>query len=169
MSNTESTTKVQKEIYKDIPNYEGMYQVSNLGNVKSLRYNKEIILRPALSNRYLGIALSKDKKQKTKRIHQLVAEVFLNHKPNGVKLVVNHINNIKTDNRLENLEVITHRENTNRKHIKGTSKYTGVYKYKNTIGWRASIYTDNTTKYLGSFKKEYDAHLAYEKALKELV
>lgn len=190
MNITESTTKVQNftdiqleldpnkilfttnqdgiivyEAFKNIKDYKTLYDISNFGRVKSLMFGKEKILRPALSNKYLAVTLFKNKNKKTRRIHQLVAESFLNHKPNGVKLVVNHINLSKTDNYIDNLEVITHRENTNRKHFKGTSKYTGVSWDKLSNKWRSQIQINGELKYLGNFKKEHNAHIAYNKAL----
>jgi hypothetical protein len=115
---------MQKEVFKDIPNYEGKYQISNLGRVKSLkrivvypdkrkdRVQDERILKTGLSSkRYLSVSLWKNGKPRTKLIHVLIAEAFLNHKPCGMKLVVDHINAIKTDNRLDNLQLITNREN----------------------------------------------------------
>jgi len=100
-----------KEIWKDIPNYEGMYQVSNLGRVKSLNYNhtgKEGVLKPQ-SNKdgYYQVLLWEGGRRKTNKIHRLVMLAFLGESD----LHVNHINGIKTDNRLENLEYCTRSEN----------------------------------------------------------
>jgi len=163
-------TEIWKQI-KDYPNYE----VSNLGSVKSLKREvwcvknnsysiiKERVLKPAVSKTgYLTVSISK----KTKKVHQLVAIAFLNHNPDGYKLVVNHINFIKSDNRLENLEIVTQRENSNRKHIKSSSSYTGVSLYKRTDIWLSTIFIDRKLKHLGYFKNEYDAHLAYQRELK---
>ena len=98
------------ENWKDIKGYEGIYQVSDLGRVKSLRYGN--ILNPYInSTGYKVVNLSENTKRVTKKVHSLVAECFLNHTPNGYKLVVDHINNVKTDNSLNNLQIITHREN----------------------------------------------------------
>ena len=98
-----------KEIWKDINGYEGLYQVSNLGRVKTLkpRYKDKIILKP-LSGRYLGVCLYKNKKGVRRTIHRLVAETFI-----GVKrgMVINHKDGNKKNNKLENLEVITQKEN----------------------------------------------------------
>ncbi len=176
MSNTESTTKIQKEIYKDIPGYEGYYQVSDLGNVKSLerrvysggvgRVRRERILKPALVPvGYLKVVLQLNRIRKNKTIHQLVCMAFLGHKPNGYKLVVNHKNFIRTDNCLENLEIITQRENTDQKHLKSTSKYTGVYWNKGSKKWRSVIEINRKKKHLGYFTNEKEAHLAYQFAL----
>lgn len=153
------------EIYKDIIGYEGIYQVSNLGNVKSIKLSKEKILKPGVSGGYyLTVALCKDGKPKTKTVHQLVAEAFLNHKADGYKLVVDHINNIKTDNRVENLQLITHRYNCS-KDRKGSSIYDGVHLEKSTSKWRARIQINGEKKNLGYFNCEFHAHIAYKKAL----
>ena len=169
-----------EEIWKDIPNYEGYYQASNLGRIKSLsrivlrkgKYpfmSKEKVLKPALIPLgYYQIVLHKNGIKKGKSIHSLVAESFLNHKPNGHKLVVNHKNFNREDNRVENLEIITNRENTNKKHIKSSSKYVGVYFYKRVSKWVAQIWVNGKKKILGYFENEYDAYLAYQKALNEL-
>lgn len=104
-----------KEVWKDILGYEGLYQVSNWGRVKSLNYNRtgnERILKPGLGNRgYYFVNLCKNGKQKSVHIHRLVAEAFLCKIPKG--LVVNHLNQNKQDNRLENLEIVTQKENLN--------------------------------------------------------
>lgn len=105
---------MKKEIWKDIQNYEGLYQVSNLGRVKSLpRPNKrknEIIMTPHLQNTgYYYITLHKPKKEKKVTIHRLVAKAFISNPKN--KPYVNHKNGIKTDNRIENLEWVTNKEN----------------------------------------------------------
>jgi hypothetical protein len=167
------------EIWKDIPGYEGIYQVSDMGNVKSLSREmllkgeypiiiKEKILKPSrLSNGYLILGLSKNGFIKKITVHTLVAMVFLNHKPDGTnKICVDHINNIKTDNRLVNLQLISQRENTSKDKKNGTSKYVGVSLKKSNKKWIASININNKVKHLGYFTDEYEAHLEYEKALK---
>jgi len=160
------------EIWKDIPQYEGLYQVSSLGNVKSLiKHNglKERILKPGVDGcGYLFVVITKDKKAKTCTIHKLVAIAFLGHKPDGTqKIVVDHINNIKYDNRIENLQLISQRLNSS-KDAKGTSKYTGVSWYKPLNKWVASIKINGKTKKLGYFENEYDAAKAYQNKLNKL-
>jgi hypothetical protein len=104
-----------KEIFKDIQGFEGLYQVSNLGNVKSLNYNhtgKEKILKPAKNNKgYLMVNLYKEGKQKTCKIHRLVAQSFIENPQNLPQ--VNHKNEIKTDNASSNLEWCTNEYNNN--------------------------------------------------------
>lgn len=101
------------EIWKDIPEYNGVYQISNIGRVKSVsngKYKKEKFLSICLVGGYAQVSLSKDKKPKKYYLHRLLAICFLN-KPIG-KDFINHINGIKTDNRLENLEWCTQKENS---------------------------------------------------------
>ena len=153
------------EEFRTIKNFEN-YQVSNLGNVKSLRFNKERILKKCLdTDGYYRVGLYSNNKLYNKQVHQLVTISFLNHIPCGCKLVVNHINFIRTDNRLENLEIITQRENVNQKHLPSTSKYTGVSWNKNSKKWHSQIIIDKKRVHLGFFINEIDASNAYQKAL----
>lgn len=94
----------------NIKGYEGLYQASIDGDVKSLRTGK--ILRPGKNNRgYLYVNLYKDGKCKTYKVHRLVAQTWLPN-PNNLPCI-NHISEIKTDNRVENLEWCTVKENNN--------------------------------------------------------
>lgn len=102
------------EIWKDIEGYEGLYQVSNLGRVKSLNYNKtrkEKILSCGDKNGYLFVVLCKNGKHKQFQVHRLVAQEFVPNPEN--KPYVDHINTIKNDNRVENIRWCTHKENCN--------------------------------------------------------
>jgi ERCC4-related helicase len=103
------------EVWHDIEGYEGIYQVSDLGNVKSLKrqnalglMRSERILKPATNDWGYKFVVTYDKKSKA--IHKLVALAFIGKQP-GEKYVANHKNGIKTDNRADNLEWITHKEN----------------------------------------------------------
>ena len=101
---------VMEEIWKDIEGYEGLYQVSSLGRVYSLLSKK--ILKQQNNNRgYPLVSLSKNGVNKRKSVHRLEWEAFNGSIPDGMQ--VNHINEIKTDNRLENLNLMTPKENAN--------------------------------------------------------
>lgn len=161
------------EEFRDIPGYEGLYQASSLGNIKSLgnnNFRKEKILKPGLKKSgYYDVRLSKNGKAKSMRVHKLVAMAFLAHKPDGtMNIVVDHINNVKTDNRVENLQLITIRENSSKDKKGYSSKYVGVCWYKRKMRWIASIRINGKCKNLGYFKNEYDAHLKYQETLKTL-
>lgn len=100
------------EIWKDIEGYEGLYQVSNLGRIKSFKTSKPKIMKNQSDNRgYLQIGLIKDKKRKNFKIHRLVAEAFIENE--FKKPQINHINEDKTDNRAINLEWVNQSENIN--------------------------------------------------------
>ena len=90
------------EIWKDIDGYEGLYQVSNLGRVKSLHHNKEKILKGSYANKgYHLISLSKEGTQKRYLVHRLVATAFI---PNPYKLeCVNHKDENPRNNNVNNL------------------------------------------------------------------
>jgi hypothetical protein len=126
-----------KEIWKDIPGYEGLYQVSSLGRVKSLGRNvmkwnhysfqPEKILRACTDNYgYLIVGLYKEKKLKSFKVHRLVAQAFIENPKN--KDTVNHINGNKQDNSIENLEWATNAEN--KKHAFATG-LTGGEHFRN--------------------------------------
>lgn len=90
------------EIFKDIEGYED-YQISNLGNVKSLRFGKEKILKPVKDGKkYLQVVLYKQGKNKVCKVHRLVAQAFI---PNSQNLPqINHKDEDKTNNQVNNLE-----------------------------------------------------------------
>lgn len=169
-----------KEIWKDIPEYEGYYQVSNLGRLKSLKRVvcrsdgsfhtlKEKVLKPSINGvGYLETILSKDGKKKSFKIHQLVAMAFLGHTPCGYKIVVDHVNNDKLNNKVENLQLTTTRHNVSKDIRRGASKYIGVSWYKNSKKWMASIRINGKQKHLGYFNDEIKASKAYQNALKEI-
>ena len=156
-----------EEIWKDIPDYEGLYQVSNLGNVRNIKFNRPV-KQSVKGIGYIGVVLSKYNKRKTFGTHQLVAMAFLNHKRNGHNSVVDHINDNKLDNRVENLQIVTQRFNAFKTQGKYSSQYKGVCYHNKGNKWQSVIYINKTRKYLGLFDNEHDAHLAYQNALKNL-
>lgn len=156
------------EIWKDVVGYENVYEVSDLGRVRSLSYNKTgkvKLFSPCMRMGYPSVSLSKNGKKKHKTIHSLVVESFIDSDYKIKGLIVNHKNFKRDDNRLTNLEVITNRENTNLKHIEHSSKYTGVCWNKRENKWESRITFNGSQKYLGKFKSEDEASLYYEEAL----
>ena len=146
----------QEEIWKDILGYEGFYQVSNLGRVRSvdrivkgcfgsIQHKKSVILAPAINTAgYYSVALTKNAKGKTFRVHRLVAEAFI---PNlGNYPIINHKDENKLNNNVKNLEWCTYSYNT---------------VYNNSMAKRQSVKNKNSS--YGCEKKVYqyniDGHL----------
>lgn len=107
---------VGKEEWKAVKGYEGFYEVSNMGRVRSLprqiknyRFNGKVLKQFTTNGEYLRVTLSVYGKPKIVSVHRLVAEAFVPNPQN--KETVNHINEIKQDNRAENLEWLTLLEN----------------------------------------------------------
>lgn len=106
---------MEKEIWKPIKDFEGYYEVSNIGRVRSLNYKrtgKEKILKNTESNDgYLIVGLTKNGKRKQFKVHRLVAEAFIPNPEN--KPCIDHINTVRSDNRVENLRWVSYKENSN--------------------------------------------------------
>jgi sRNA-binding regulator protein Hfq len=101
-----------KEIWKKVKGFESSYEVSNLGKVKSFKIDKVngMILKPSINKwGYYNVILYAQQKPKSKLVHRVVIETFIENKKN--KPYANHINGIKLDNRVENLEWCTNQEN----------------------------------------------------------
>ena len=122
---------MKNRIWKDIPEYEGLYQVSNFGEVKSLPkirnifntyyFSKEKILKHALNDSgYKIVVLAKNKKAKTLRVHRLVALAFIDNFEN--KPQVNHKDGNKLNNNVNNLEWCTNGENEKHAYKLGLKK-----------------------------------------------
>ncbi len=168
-----------EEIWKDIIEFENMYQISNYGRVKSLerksknnRLLKEKILKTSLDGSgYHLLGLNKNNKKYMRYIHRLVADHFLEIKREGIKLVVDHIDNDKNNNNVNNLQIITNRENCskNSKENTSTSKFIGVHWNTRCKKWKAQIKINGKIKHLGNFSNEIDAANAYEEAKNNIV
>lgn len=167
---------LENEIWKDVINYEGLYQVSNLGRVRSvgrtyktglgvLRTTEDSILSLTINNSgYYCLTLFKDKKLKSKLVHRLVWEAF-----NGATYlkVLHNVEGNKLDCRLSNLHIGTVRLNNSeyRLSTKKTSKFIGVSFIKNRNKWKASIFFNKKPFWLGEFKEELEAAKAYQISL----
>ena len=165
------------EIWKGLPNYENLYEISSFGNVRSLDrvFKMPKGIRRAKgkdktfflgSSGYYAVDLLLDDKRKNIKVHQLVAMTFLNHIPCGLSIVVDHIDENRLNNNASNLRLTTSRFNSSRAYKNTSSKYTGVHFYRGK--WVSRIYYNGKRKNLGSFDNEYDAHLAYQKELIKL-
>ena len=167
---------MKEEIWKDIPNYKGVYQVSNLGKVRSLdrvinsgRMAKGITLKADLNaNGYMIVNLYMNGIRSHKRVHRLVLLSFLGPS----QLSCDHLNGIRHDNRLENLEYVTARENVRRGNIsdknkKKTSIYTGVSWKKRDRKFESKIFINGKNRHLGHFVDELEAAQAYRNELKK--
>lgn len=171
-----------EEIWKDITGYEGTYQISNFGNIKSLKRetidkngNRHVCLEKILKvsrniHGYYATPLYKDYKVNMHTIHRLVATHFIDNPMK--KPFINHINGVRDDNRIENLEWVNQRENIShgKKKVTRTSSFIGVYKAKAQCQghkklWNSAIGINGKRIRLGNFYTEQEAKEAYQKAL----
>ena len=166
-----------KEEWKQIKGYEGKYDISSCGRVKSHvgkknnHYGKDIILKNYLGGSgYLFTNLCKNGKHIRVTIHHLVWDHFGRHKRDGRRLQVDHIDNNKQNNNIDNLQILTARENSHKyaKTQSKTSKYIGVSWDRRIKKWRAEIRINNNPTYLGYFDTEKSAHVRYKQALNKI-
>lgn len=122
-----SRQKGKREVWAAIPGYEGLYEVSNYGNVRSLarKTTRGKLLKPYINkyNGYATVSLSKNNRAKTLRVHKLVMITFrpIENLPKGYckDYTIDHIDGDKTNNRLDNLEWVTQSENQLRAYALG--------------------------------------------------
>ena len=157
------------EIFKDVEGYEGKYQISNLGRFKSLHYINPRIINPHISvSGYCYLVLHLRGVKSHKRINRLVAFAFIINYESS-KIIVNHIDGNILNNRSDNLEWVTHRENTAHGFINRntSSNLIGVSWRKDNKKWRARILINKKNISLGNYDTKEEAHQAYLDALKE--
>jgi len=174
-------TKEIKEIFKPVKGYESLYEISNLGRIKSLakewkfgngsiNSKPETFMKPAIARGYKKVVLYNKGKYKTVKVHTLVWDAFGSEPRNGMKLEVDHIDENKLNNRIDNLQLLTQRQNVSKGYLQRekTSEYTGVSWNKRRKKWVAMIHIAGKTKNLGSFNCEEAAMIAYQERLKGL-
>ena len=156
-----------KEIWKDIKGYEGLYQISSFGNVKSLdryiinkngdkQYFPGKYLTQGIGDSYLKVTLSKNNKQRTFRVHILVARTFIPNPEN--KPEVNHIDGNKKNNKVNNLEWNTRSENELHAYRNGLAKPSN--KQKQAVAkYAKENYSKKVVQYSlnGEFIKEWNS------------
>lgn len=167
------------EIWKNIPNFEGLYQVSDHGRVRSvdrLSYQSNCKKPHKLSGTDMSQYISKHGymriglKKNQYNVHRLVMMAFVGES----ELLVDHIDENKQNNNLSNLRYCTPRENTlfsttkENKSKNYKSKYTGVTQENKTGKWISRISIKGERVYLGFYGTELEAHKAYQKSLNEI-
>lgn len=162
---------VQEEEWRDVIDYEGLYQISNLGRVKSIERLKQnnsklqivsgcIKTQFLTRKKYCYSVLYKDNKKKMKTIHRMVGIAFI---PNHKNLPeVNHKDFNKLNNTLTNLEWSTGEDNRRHRSLneKSTSKYVGVHFDRFRNKWASSITLNKKQVKFGRFDTELEAYMA---------
>lgn len=156
---------MKKERWKELPGYEGRYKVSTWGRVISnARGNDWRYLNITPSQRgYSTVRVCWKGYKCRKLVHRLVMETFRGES----KLHVDHLNSVKTDNRLENLEYVTHRENVIRFRKKVNPSHRLLGAFPKGKKWDSAIYVNKKSIFLGSFSSARKAHKAYLNARKK--
>lgn len=147
--NTEDSNVESKEEWRDVLNYEGLYEVSNTGKVRNM---KGIKLKPANKAGYLTLGLSKQNIQKYKTVHSLVIEAFKGESPSP-NHSVNHIDGDKKNNNIENLEWATQSEQSIHAHRIGL--------VKNIVGKIVIQRDPITNEIIATFKSAAEAGRKY--------
>ena len=123
-------TELENEKWKAIEGYDGLYEVSSLGRVRSLKFGKVRVLRPGKTNKgYLTVSLFKDKKKKSVYVHRLVADAFIPNDDES-KIYINHIDECKQNNRVSNLEYCTAQYNLTYNNIRRRCRENNSKRYQ---------------------------------------
>lgn len=153
------------EEWKDVVGYEGLYEVSNMGNVRRDGFILKTWLSGANGKMYHYVSLSTQGSVQKKRVHCLVALAFLPN-PNNLP-VVDHINGDEKDNQLSNLKWETRRGNwlnpTNRVRQVGRSGHKNIF--QNHENWMVRINVNGAIRYIGTFKTIEEAITARDEFL----
>lgn len=175
----------EPEIWKPIPGYEGLYEVSSWGKIKTvLRYRKcsfgstaivqEKILHCYIQKRYFSCVLTKDGKSKNIRVHRIVYKVFVDKSNRNISELedINHKDLDKYNNYYKNLEEVSKRENQTHRYLQQnkSSVFPGVSfrsDEKRIKRWQASVAVNKKNIYIGTFLTEIEAYQAYLDALQE--
>ena len=154
------------EVWKDAVGYEGLYEVSSEGNIRKVGgTNKKLTLDRTTG--YLKSSMTKNKNTYPETVHRVVAKAFIDRSLSGRYVVVDHIDDVKTNNKLSNLRVISIRENTIKpmNSEEYSAKSVGVCKRGDKFISRA--YSKGVRLYLGTFDTEREAREAYNNFLKD--
>ncbi len=161
------------EIWKSILGYERYYEISNIGRIRGverfvkhpnggfLKKNVKYLKASSNGTGYMRVMLSKDGLRKEYYVHRLIMEAFIGKS----SLHINHKNSIRDDNRLDNLEYVTIRENQHKRNLNRTLPL-GVQKVKNK--YRSIIRIDGKNKHLGYFNTPEEASIAFTNKLKTI-
>lgn len=156
---------MKKEIWKSINGYEKIYKISNIGSIKNIKTNR--ILKSGINGCGYKLISLCDGRCKSFKVHLLVFDAFGIGKRNGHIIQIDHKDNNKLNNCIENLQLLSNRENTSKYQStqERSSKYVGVYWHKKAKKWLVQIRIGNIRKYLGLFESEQKAHLKYQNEL----
>lgn len=158
------------ETWKPIVGYEGLYEVSDLGRVRSIGHRispRVLKLHTRTRDQYVTVGLSKDKRRKVLKVHRLVATAFIGEP--GVDNQVDHVNGNRSDNKAINLRWVSGSVNgSNRTRAWAASGIVGVYRSASkTSPYRSAVCINSVKRALGVFKTAEEAQAARLQALKE--